>query len=68
MGAGVEVAVALLEAGADPLALGMTVNAGAEHEVVGADVRVTTWPVEVVAGHDSQTTIDCIPVVAALHG
>ena len=49
------------------LTSGMTVNAGAEQDVVGADVRVTNWLVEVVVGHDSQTTVDPVVVEAAPH-
>ena len=56
------------ECGATPLALGITVSAGAEQEVVGADVRVTIWSLEVVVGHDSQTiVVDAGSVAAALH-
>ncbi len=58
--------VEMPEAGA-PLALGMTVNAGAEHDVVGADVRVTNWLVEVVVGHDSQKIVDPVAFAAASH-
>ncbi len=45
----------------------MTVNAGAEHDVEGADVRVTSWLLEVVVGHDAQMMVDPVAVAAALH-
>ena len=59
--------VELPEVEAEAPAFGMTVNAGAEHDVVGADVRVTNWLVEVVVGHDSQTTVDFVVFAAASH-
>ena len=40
-----------------PLAV-IAVSAGAEHDVVGAEVRVTIPSVDVVVGHVSQTTVD----------
>lgn len=49
------------------VALRMTVNAGAEHDVVGADVRVTIRSVEVVVGHDLQTMVESVALAAASH-
>lgn len=57
-------AVELPETGA-LLVSGMTVSAGAEQDVVGADVRVTNWLVEVVGGHNSQAIVDPVVVAAA---
>ncbi len=39
------------------LVLGITVKAGAEAEVLGADERVTVCGAAVVEGQDSQTTV-----------
>ena len=51
----------------EPLALETTVKDAAEHDVVGADVRVTNWLVEEVVGHDAQTMVDPVADAAALH-
>jgi len=47
-----------------PPALGMAVNSGARHNVVGADVRVTNWLVEVDVGSISGTLAIAL---AAIH-
>lgn len=38
----------------------MAVHAGAEHGVVGPEVRVTIWGLAVVVGQVSQTTVDAL--------
>lgn len=57
--------VEVLEADEGLLALKTTVNAGAEHDGVGAAVRVTNWLAAVVVGHDSQTIVDAGAVAVA---
>lgn len=45
----------------------MTVNAGPEHDGLGADVRVTNSADAVVVGHDSQMTVEAVSLSAATH-
>lgn len=51
----------------EPPALEMTVNDGPGHDVLGADVRVTNWLVEVVVGQDSQMAVKPVPFIVAAH-